>query len=664
MMKLTIMCFVILGNIVTTDAAAPVIQQLPTEKYVSDLESGSRLLYIYTVQDPNGNSFTCSNTISAEKDGVAVPGTYDQFDVSLNALTGNYELRTTGLTAFDFATIDKFYNTLQCTDINAEVSQALDVEVNVVDNQLVTVNNAEGAANLLTLNALGVGQRTLVKTIDSTSSNDIKYNMTIDPSVSPEFFVIDSSTGEIRTNRELKYLDSSVPTLDFSIRAYDTVNQIEIFSTQTVNLDNQNTIPTTTNMITPLAETKIETLAAGTTLFTISTSDPDTSQTHTYRYTCTPKAAEDTFELDTSGNFKIATGKSLNYERNPFFNCSFWIDDGIHEGGPFIYELTVENNNEAPYFSNIMYHVSTPEGAKGATTFDASFDCQDDDTGDSITYDFRAINNSDRFHVLPSGLIEFNVDYDVDNAYPTEEVLTVYCIDSGHIDGNPLTGSAQVTITVTDVNDNEPVFSSSSYTFIVTDTTTPGTAIGVMAVTDADSTTNGYVRCSASSGSTYSTYFAIGANCNVYSTRQVDFAAGTQTQYIVTAIDDGNPQLTGTSTVAIIYQQTPTTTTTPAPTTTPYNFFDHAGNIVLFVFCLLMALALLGLLTWCLMQFCCPGMCNCFGRGGRSRRYPDRRRDDYNNDRRRDDYKDNRRRDSDEYDSPKRKDDKSTKSRW
>jgi hypothetical protein len=27
--------------------------------------------------------------------------------------------------------------------------------------------------------------------------------------------------------------------------------------------------------------------------------------------------------------------------------------------------------------------------------------------------------------------------------------LTVYCIDSGHIDGNPLTGSAQVTITVT-----------------------------------------------------------------------------------------------------------------------------------------------------------------------------------------------------------------------
>jgi hypothetical protein len=86
---------------------------------------------------------------------------------------------------------------------------------------------------------------------------------------------------------------------------------------------------------------------------------------------------------------------------------------------------------------------------KGATTFDASFDCQDDDTGDSITYDFRAINNSDRFHVLPSGLIEFNVDYDVDNAYPTEEVLTVYCIDSGHIDGNPLTGSAQVTITVT-----------------------------------------------------------------------------------------------------------------------------------------------------------------------------------------------------------------------
>ena len=56
-------------------------------------------------------------------------------------------------------------------------------------------------------------------------------------------------------------------------------------------------------MITPLAETKLESLAAGDILFKVSTSDPDT-QTHSYRFACTPRAAEDTFTLD-SGNLTL-----------------------------------------------------------------------------------------------------------------------------------------------------------------------------------------------------------------------------------------------------------------------------------------------------------------------------------------------------------------------
>lgn len=73
---------------------------------------------------------------------------------------------------------------------------------------------------------------------------------------------------------------------------------VRSFCIHTYLLD-QNTVPATTNMINGLAESKLETLAEGTVLFTVSTEDPD-SQTHTYRYTCDPPAVEDTFEIDAS----------------------------------------------------------------------------------------------------------------------------------------------------------------------------------------------------------------------------------------------------------------------------------------------------------------------------------------------------------------------------
>lgn len=633
---INVLCFV-LGFLVTVvESAAPVFDGLPTEVYVGEAETGSRLLYIYSIQDPNGDSFTLAETITAEKDGVAVAGTYDEFEIKLNTLTGNYELWTTGASAFDYATVDKFFVTTTATDTNGETSLSLDVEVNVVETEQVTINNVEGTANNLVINALNTGQSVAVKTVDSTSAlgSDIEYSLVSDPSFTPEFFVIDPSSGVIRTNRELKYLNASNPTLTLSVNAYDRTNHIQVYSKQTVLLTNQNYVPSTTNMINGLAESKLENLAAGTILFTISTEDPD-SQTHTYRYTCTPTALEDTFELDANGNFMIATGKSLDYETHPSISCDFYIHDGIDEGGPFVYDLTVENANEAPSFSNSMYHVSTSEGSKGSITFDPTLDCTDPDTGDSISYSFNPANNSDRFNVDSNGLFTFNTDYDVDNnAMPTSVVVTVYCVDSGHIDGQSLTGTAQVTITISDANDNTPTFPFNSYTFVVSDTTEPGSVIGTITPTDDDSTSNGDVRCSASSGSAYSSYYAIGYNCNVYLTKQVDFAAGTQTRFVALATDDGTPQLTGTSTVDIIYQQSPTTTTTTAATTTPYNFFDHGGNIALFVFALLMGLALLGLLTWCLINMCCGnacggacrnmGDCRCFER--RERRYPARQR--------------------------------------
>ena len=69
----------------------------------------------------------------------------------------------------------------------------------------------------------------------------------------------------------------------------------------------------------------------------------------------------------SDGNFKVATGKSMDYETIPFYNCSFFIDDGIEESGPFILELTALNDNETPEFSDTMYFATATEGSVRTT---------------------------------------------------------------------------------------------------------------------------------------------------------------------------------------------------------------------------------------------------------------------------------------------------------
>ena len=93
-------------------------------------------------------------------------------------------------------------------------------------------------------------------------------------------------------------------------------------------------------------------------------------------------------------------------------------------------------------------------------------------------------------------------------------------------------------------------------------------------------------------------------------------------RYIMEAVDDGNPQRTGTTTVDVVYREADTTTTTTtAATTTAYNFFSRPENIAMFTLLLLALLGLLALGLYFCLRCCCGGMCggganmcDCYGR--------------------------------------------------
>ena len=66
-------------------------------------------------------------------------------------------------------------------------------------------------------------------------------------------------------------------------------------------------------------------------------------------------------------------------------------------------------------------------------------------------------------------------------------VADLGCISRVQIeDKGGLTDSATLNINITDVNDNAPVFTSTSYTVTMSPYTLPGTVLAVFSATDAD----------------------------------------------------------------------------------------------------------------------------------------------------------------------------------
>ena len=71
-------------------------------------------------------------------------------------------------------------------------------------------------------------------------------------------------------------------------------------------------------------------------------------------------------------------------------------------------------------------------------------------------------------------------------------VITVAASDRG-VTPSPLEGTTTVNVTVTDANDNAPVFSKAEYSFSVTETETQSELVGVLLAEDKDAGSNAKV---------------------------------------------------------------------------------------------------------------------------------------------------------------------------
>ncbi|XP_029918474.1 protocadherin beta-16-like [Myripristis murdjan] len=145
---------------------------------------------------------------------------------------------------------------------------------------------------------------------------------------------------------------------------------------------------------------------------------------------------------------------------------------------------------------------------------------------------------------------------DLDREKASEFNITVTCSDEGV---PSLSSSVTLTVQISDVNDNAPVFERSSYEAFIVENNTPGLSIFTVKARDADWNQNARVSYiledSSINGVPVSSYVSVSADSGViHAVRSFDYEQIKDFHFRVKAQDGGSPPLSSIASVKILIQ--------------------------------------------------------------------------------------------------------------
>uniref|UniRef100_A0A4W5Q735 Si:dkey-1m11.6 n=1 Tax=Hucho hucho TaxID=62062 RepID=A0A4W5Q735_9TELE len=200
------------------------------------------------------------------------------------------------------------------------------------------------------------------------------------------------------------------------------------------------------------------------------------------------------------------------------------------------FEVTGENQF-SPQFSETYVTFSVPEDLPvGSVIGKVQAEDRDDGVNGVLSYSITSGNKYSPFSLgQRSGLIILveRLDYEKQGVYR----IQITAKDGGWISK---TGTVIMTVNVSDVNDNPPVFTSSQYTASVLENSAVGTPVLQVRATDADSSANAYITYSLMA-SGHSGQFAIDSRNGTVTTLDIfDFELKRSFEITVKASDAGN----------------------------------------------------------------------------------------------------------------------------
>ncbi|KAL8620286.1 hypothetical protein ACOMHN_042021 [Nucella lapillus] len=347
----------------------------------------------------------------------------------------------------------------------------------------------------------------------------------------------------------------TIQHLDFRIFAYGE-GDINFTTNASVHLKINNTNDEAPHFTQREYSTKVpENLNVSTVVFTIKATDMDSPPYNSFVYSL--QGGEEVFSVDNVTGKVVVRKGQLDYETRQQYQLRVEARDigGLRDSVALTVTLTDLNDNP-PQFVRPQYQAFVLEGLMHFQRH-VQVQAKDGDGTEKnrgVLYSLSPTSQwSSHFMVNAStGLLQVAKPLDYEALGVGEEgviTLVVLATDQGH---PPLTGSVNATVTVQDINDNPPVFSSLHYMGNVTEDQDPGVVITKVKATDGDhSAPNNEVFYVMTSGG--NDQFQVNSSSGVISTvASLDREQWPDYNLTVLAMDRGSPAFTVTTTVSVI----------------------------------------------------------------------------------------------------------------
>ncbi|TRY83835.1 hypothetical protein DNTS_031973 [Danionella cerebrum] len=262
------------------------------------------------------------------------------------------------------------------------------------------------------------------------------------------------------------------------------------------------------------------------------------------------------FEINKD-NGQVSVIGTIDFEKARSYEISVQASDhgGLTDSCKIIVDV-IDVNDNAPVI-NIMSKTNVIPENSAPETVVIMINVQDVDAGDNgkvqcsvnENLPFSLKSNSNNFFSLVT-------DGDLDRERESEYDITVTCADEGV---PSLSSSVTLSLQISDVNDNAPVFDKSSYEASVQENNTPGLSIFTIRATDADFNQNARVSYiledSSVNGVPVSSLVSVSADGGIiHAVQSFDYEQIKDFKFRVKAQDGGSPPLSSNVSVRILIQ--------------------------------------------------------------------------------------------------------------
>ncbi|XP_075132032.1 protocadherin gamma-B1-like [Leptodactylus fuscus] len=251
---------------------------------------------------------------------------------------------------------------------------------------------------------------------------------------------------------------------------------------------------------------------------------------------------------------EIKTERYLDFEETKNYELSVQAKDGggLVAHAKVLVEVLDENDN-APEISLTSLSSPIPEDSEPGTMI-ALIEVHDQDSGENGEIDcyiiedlpFYLMLSSDNYYRIVSRTV-------LDREKIPNYNITIKVTDRGF---PPLSSKMTIVLEISDVNDNPPIFSKSTFVAYVPENNLPGASIFSIQASDPDTGDNAKIIYTISSPITeplsMSSYLSINIETGVlYAQRSFDYEQNKEFIIEVTASDNGSPSLSSNATLLI-----------------------------------------------------------------------------------------------------------------